>query len=260
MSHARADPDKSLWKLIKDRQINPVKVPSTQCVQMQPNCVEPQCMNSAQPELCGVNPAGDQQCVALFSQSKRNSLTRVLHPTNPSLDERSSPESNNWRTHRRTLGPLRTSYEIIILVLLSLWSLPLKKATWVCGMQTQLWVKVTCVTLHSTPTSSSHDSQHDLWVRYFYFCIHEKEIFKKFDSHDMGKKNNAALWTGSLYVWNVAQSRFRFRKEKVPSPTSQQHLFLSPTGHVAHLRVRHSFSYSMQNLVSLLSRFPEGLS
>lgn len=143
--------------------------------------IHPMCSNAtdlAQPELCGANPAGDQQCVALFSPSKWSSLTRVSHLTNPSPDERSSPESNHWRPHRRTLGPLRTSqnYEIIILVLLAI--LPLKKATWVCGMQTQLWVKVTCVTLHSTPTSSSRDWQHDLWVRYFYFCIHEKNVLK----------------------------------------------------------------------------------
>lgn len=30
--------------------------------------------------------------------------------------------------------------------------------------------------------------------------------------------------------------------------------------HVAHLRAQHSYSYTMQNLVSLLSHSPEGLS
>lgn len=37
-------------------------------------------------------------------------------------------------------------------------------------------------------------------------------------------------------------------------------IFIFPEEHVAHLRAQHCFSYTMQNLVSLLSHSPEGLS
>lgn len=48
--------------------------------------------------------------------------------------------------------------------------------------------------------------------------------------------------------------------EQNPKPLSQKHLFSFSKEHVAHLRAQYSDSYTMQNLVYLLSPSPEGLS